>query len=56
LKGTSTEFGARELKRTILRQLTQPLAAMVSAGKIPPGCTVRAELADNERIELTPLT
>lgn len=43
-KGTSEEYGARELKRTILRQLTQPLAAMVASGTIEPGTTVRAEL------------
>jgi len=43
-KGTSDEFGARELKRTILRQLTQPLAAMVASGRIEPGGSVRAEL------------
>jgi ATP-dependent Clp protease ATP-binding subunit ClpA len=41
-RGTSREYGARELKRTILRQLTQPLAAMVEANKIPPGASVRA--------------
>ncbi len=39
-KGTSTEFGARELKRTILRHLTQPLAALVEQGKVPPECVV----------------
>ena len=42
-KGTSEEYGARELKRTILRQLTQPLAAMVAEGVIGPGALVRAE-------------
>jgi ATP-dependent Clp protease ATP-binding subunit ClpA len=41
-KGTSREYGARELKRTILRQLTQPLAAMMESRKIPPGALVRA--------------
>ena len=30
--GTSTEYGARELKRTVLRHITQPLAALV----VPP--------------------
>ena len=40
-KGTSTEYGARELKRVILRKLMQPLAAMVEAGAIPPGCVVQ---------------
>jgi ATP-dependent Clp protease ATP-binding subunit ClpC len=42
-KGTSEEYGARELKRTILRQLTQPLAALVADGAIQPGAIVRAE-------------
>jgi ATP-dependent Clp protease ATP-binding subunit ClpA len=40
-KGTSTEFGARELKRTILRSLTQPLAALIAKGAIEPGTIVR---------------
>ena len=35
-RGTSREYGARELKRVILRKLTQPLAGMVEAGSIPP--------------------
>lgn len=39
-KGTSTEYGARELKRTIHRHLTQPLAAMVATGAIEPGAQV----------------
>jgi ATP-dependent Clp protease ATP-binding subunit ClpA len=47
-KGTSDEFGARELKRTILRQLTQPLAAMVANGEIEPGAVVRVEAVDGE--------
>jgi ATP-dependent Clp protease ATP-binding subunit ClpA len=41
--GTSPEFGARELKRTIMRKLTQPLAVMVEGGKVPPGSCVLAE-------------
>jgi ATP-dependent Clp protease ATP-binding subunit ClpA len=40
-KGTSREYGARELKRIILRKLTQPLAAMVEAGQIPPESVIR---------------
>jgi ATP-dependent Clp protease ATP-binding subunit ClpA len=40
-KGTSEEYGARELKRTILRHVTQPLAAMVSMGEILGGDLVR---------------
>jgi ATP-dependent Clp protease ATP-binding subunit ClpA len=42
-KGTSQEYGARELKRVILRHLTQPLAAMVAAGEVLAGDVVRIE-------------
>lgn len=41
--GTSAEFGARELKRTILRSLTQPLAALLADGSIEPGAVVKAQ-------------
>jgi ATP-dependent Clp protease ATP-binding subunit ClpA len=40
-KGTSSEYGARELKRTILRSLTQPIATLVAEGHIEAGATVR---------------
>jgi ATP-dependent Clp protease ATP-binding subunit ClpA len=43
-KGTSPEYGARELKRVLHAQLMQPLASMVLAGEINPGASVRAEL------------
>jgi ATP-dependent Clp protease ATP-binding subunit ClpC len=46
-KGTSREYGARELKRVILRKLTQPLAAMVEASQIPPGSVVLAAHHDD---------
>ncbi len=42
-KGTSPEYGARELKRTIHRHLTQPLAAMLAEGAIQPDSTVTAD-------------
>ncbi len=42
-KGTSSEYGARELKRTILRELTQPLAAMVANGEVPAEAFVRVD-------------
>lgn len=44
-RGTSREFGARELKRTILRHLTQPLAALVEQGKVAPECVVSVRRA-----------
>jgi ATP-dependent Clp protease ATP-binding subunit ClpA len=39
-KGTSVEYGARELKRVVQRNFMRPLAALVSKGRIPPGSTV----------------
>ncbi|MFL6416079.1 MAG: AAA family ATPase [Bryobacteraceae bacterium] len=38
--GISTEFGARELKRTVQRNFIQPVAALVAEGQIPAGSTV----------------
>ncbi len=46
-KGTSSEYGARELNRTIHRHLTQPLATMVAMGEIDPGSRVRVEIAED---------
>jgi len=43
-RGTSVEYGARELKRTLQRQLVQPLAALIATGEIVPGGRVRADL------------
>jgi ATP-dependent Clp protease ATP-binding subunit ClpA len=51
-KGTSEEYGARELKRVILRHVTQPLAAMVSKGSVLAGDVVRIE-ASAEGLELS---
>ena len=38
--GTSIEFGARELKRTVQRNFIQPVAALAAEGKVPPGCSM----------------
>ena len=52
-KGTSAEYGARELKRTILRELTQPLAAMLANGEIQPESIVQVDVAsDGQRLRL----
>jgi ATP-dependent Clp protease ATP-binding subunit ClpA len=45
--GVSLEFGARELKRTVQRNFIQPVAALVSQGQIPPGCTVMLDAGKN---------
>jgi CheY-like chemotaxis protein len=55
-KGISDEYGARELKRTIHRQLTQPLATMVARGEIPPGAQVKVAIgADGQGLKITSL-
>jgi ATP-dependent Clp protease ATP-binding subunit ClpA len=46
--GTSLEFGARELKRTVQRNFIQPVAALVSQGQIPPGSTVILDAKESE--------
>ena len=43
-RGTSSAYGARELKRTLQRQLIQPLASLIAAGEINPGSRIRAEV------------
>ena len=45
-KGTSAEYGARELNRTIHRFLTQPLATMVATNQVSAGAKVRVDVAD----------
>ena len=51
-KGTSAEYGARELNRTIHRYLTQPLATMVATNQVSPGAAVRAEIGEGDKLEL----
>jgi ATP-dependent Clp protease ATP-binding subunit ClpA len=43
-KGTSEEYGARELRRCVQRHLIHPLATMVAAGEVDPGTVIRADL------------
>ncbi|HEY7303535.1 MAG TPA: AAA family ATPase [Bryobacteraceae bacterium] len=38
--GTSVEYGARELKRTVQRNFIQPVAALVAQGHVPPASTI----------------
>src|SRR5271170_5461190 len=45
-KGTSSEYGARELNRTIHRFLTKPLATLVATNQVSPGARVRVDVAD----------
>jgi ATP-dependent Clp protease ATP-binding subunit ClpA/ActR/RegA family two-component response regulator len=51
-KGTSMEYGARELRRIIHLHLTQPLAAMVANGEVVPGAKVTVDL-DEDGAHLT---
>jgi ATP-dependent Clp protease ATP-binding subunit ClpA/CheY-like chemotaxis protein len=43
-KGTSAEYGARELNRTIHRYLTQPLATLVATNQVNAGARVRVDV------------
>jgi ATP-dependent Clp protease ATP-binding subunit ClpA/ActR/RegA family two-component response regulator len=53
-KGTSLEYGARELRRVVHRNLTQPLAAMVANGEVSPGATLTVDLGeDGESLQLS---
>jgi CheY-like chemotaxis protein/Ni2+-binding GTPase involved in maturation of urease and hydrogenase len=54
-RGVSPRYGARELKRTIHRLLTQPLAALVASGQIAPGTRVMVDRGEDEALSLTPL-
>jgi len=47
-KGTSDEYGARELKRTLHRQLTQPLATLVARGQVEPEARVYVDVSDDQ--------
>ncbi|HEY7386879.1 MAG TPA: AAA family ATPase [Bryobacteraceae bacterium] len=46
-KGTSPEYGARELNRTIHRQLIQPLATLVASNQVNPGARVRVDVGED---------
>jgi ATP-dependent Clp protease ATP-binding subunit ClpA len=48
-RGTSPEYGARELKRTIHKHLTQPLATLVAKNQIEPGARVRIEINPDQQ-------
>lgn len=43
-RGTSAEYGARELKRTIHKYLTQPLATLVAKDQVEPGSRLRVDI------------
>ncbi|MBK5292210.1 MAG: ATP-dependent Clp protease ATP-binding subunit [Acidobacteriia bacterium] len=52
-RGASAIYGARELKRTMHRQLIQPMAVMVSAGQATPGGTLIVTVSkDGDRLHL----
>ncbi|HKE22923.1 MAG TPA: AAA family ATPase [Bryobacteraceae bacterium] len=52
-KGTSPEYGARELNRTIHRFLTQPLATLVATNQVSPGARVLVDVAEgNDKLAI----
>ncbi|MDH5590795.1 MAG: AAA family ATPase, partial [Gemmatimonadota bacterium] len=46
-RGTSPEYGARELRRMVHRHLTQPLAALVADDAVHPGAVVHVDVAES---------
>ena len=55
-KGSSQEYGARELNRTIHRFLTQPLATLVATNRIGAGAKVKVEVAaDRDKLNIRSL-
>jgi ATP-dependent Clp protease ATP-binding subunit ClpA len=48
-RGTSPEYGARELKRTIHKHLTQPLATLVAKNQIESGSRVRVDIQKDDQ-------
>ncbi|MBX9604141.1 MAG: AAA family ATPase [Bryobacteraceae bacterium] len=53
-RGASVEYGARELRRTIQRHLTQPLAALLAADSPAHGSRIHADVAaGGETLALT---
>ena len=51
--GTSAQYGARELKRTIHRHLMHPLAALLADDGVPPGAIVRCDLhSSGKRLDI----
>jgi ATP-dependent Clp protease ATP-binding subunit ClpA/CheY-like chemotaxis protein len=51
-RGVSVEYGARELKRVIYRQLTQPLATLVAENQIAAGSCVTVQAsATGEKLD-----
>ena len=54
-KGTSTEYGARELKRAVQRHVLEPLAAAFARGEITPGAVATLHRSgDGTRVEVGP--
>jgi CheY-like chemotaxis protein len=54
-KGTSVRYGARELKRTIHRMLTQPLAELVADKQVAPGARIVVDRdAKGQALEIRP--
>jgi ATP-dependent Clp protease ATP-binding subunit ClpA len=52
--GTSSQYGARELKRTVHRHVVQPIASMLVAGSIEPGTVVVVDRDPECGLSITP--
>jgi ATP-dependent Clp protease ATP-binding subunit ClpA len=51
-RGTSLEYGAREIRRALHRHVTQPIAAMIAEGRVRPGSRIRIDApADSGQLQ-----
>lgn len=48
--GFDPVYGARPLKRAIQKELENPLAQRLLAGKFPPGCTIAADVKEGSTV------
>lgn len=56
-RGTSAEYGAREMRRTLHRHVVQPLAGLVATGRIQPGSVVHLDVnAEGTALRFEPTT
>lgn len=44
-RGSSAQYGAREIRRALHRHVTQPIATMIADGRVRPGGRVRIDCA-----------
>jgi ATP-dependent Clp protease ATP-binding subunit ClpA len=47
-RGTSAEYGAREIRRAVQKYVAHPVSLLLAAERVPPGATVRVDVPETE--------